>query len=732
MAALGATVVFSSHARAGNGQPTLIGWNNLGMHCMDDDYSVFTILPPFNTIDVQLIDAAGNLVTAADGISVSYEAVADPDGSFNSAAGGKTNFWDFVAVTYGADVPVEWGLAGTRMPGPANEPQPMAFDAGLNWFEGTGIPLTPVDDAGRTNPYPLFRLVARDAMGNLLAETHVVAPVSSEMDCRKCHSSGSGPAAEPAVGWVNDPSDKRDYRLNILLLHDQFNGTSLYQQVTQDNHPVLCAGCHLSEALPGTGVEGIPPLTAAMHARHAQVTDPGTGLVLEDIANRGTCYTCHPGSATRCLRGAMGSAVAADGTMQMQCQSCHGQMSDVGSPDRVGWFDEPNCQQCHTGTATRNNGQIRFTSAFEPDGTPRVAVNPVFATNPETPVPGVSLYRFSAGHGGLQCSACHGSTHAEYPASHRNDNLQSMALQGHIGVVAECTACHAASPPTVDGGPHGMHPVGPAWVSQHDNYGKSTACQSCHGADYRGTVLSRMFADRTLSVSDDGQSRTHHLWRGQTVSCFICHKREDDGRLGGVFTANHAPVVENTLLATAADTPGPLGLAFTDADGDPGSLRIVRQPRHGTVSLAGSVATYFPDAGYAGPDAFTFAAFDGFTDSNLGVVSVTVGEEDSGRDTDGDGLSDQLEYGLGLSADFPTVYRAPAIESLDGQDYLVMKLPYGIPPPDADIVFEVSGDLQNWTAAAPAEQEGYLLRCKEPLPAGAGMPRFLRARMLRP
>ena len=29
---------------------TLIGWNNLGMHCMDPDYSVFALLPPFNTL----------------------------------------------------------------------------------------------------------------------------------------------------------------------------------------------------------------------------------------------------------------------------------------------------------------------------------------------------------------------------------------------------------------------------------------------------------------------------------------------------------------------------------------------------------------------------------------------------------------------------------------------------------------------------------------------------------
>ncbi len=33
----------------------LVSWNNLGMHCMDSDYSVFSILPPYNTIHAQLI-----------------------------------------------------------------------------------------------------------------------------------------------------------------------------------------------------------------------------------------------------------------------------------------------------------------------------------------------------------------------------------------------------------------------------------------------------------------------------------------------------------------------------------------------------------------------------------------------------------------------------------------------------------------------------------------------------
>jgi hypothetical protein len=40
------------------------------------------------------------------------------------------------------------------------------------------------------------------------------------------------------------------------------------------------------------------------------------------------------------------------------------------------------------------------------------------------------------------------------------------------------------------------------------------------------------------------------------------------------------------------------------------------------VSISGATATFYP--GYAGPDAFTYAAWDGDSDSNLGRVLVDV------------------------------------------------------------------------------------------------------------
>ncbi|HQR68439.1 MAG TPA: Ig-like domain-containing protein, partial [Thermoanaerobaculia bacterium] len=613
---------------------TVVGWNNLGMHCMDAGFGVFSILPPYNTIQAQVMDPAGRLAKSDAGLTVTYEAVADPTGSINTTSAGKTDFWDHVKDLFGAAVPVDAGLKGKNMPGAGNRAQPMGFDAALNWFIAEGIPITPYDDAGRKNTYPMMRIKVRDASGSLLASTDVVLPVSDEMDCTACHASGGGNAARPSSGWVFDADPQRDVRRNILRLHDDrnlgnpdylkaltaagYNGAGLAQTVEVNGRPVLCAACHASEALGTPGQPGAVPLTRAMHGRHAGVLDPTNGLALDASANRSACYRCHPGSETKCLRGAMGAAVAADGSLAMQCQSCHGSMSAVASATRTGWLDEPSCGNCHTGTAAKNSGQIRFTSALDASGSRRIPADPTFTTNANTPVAGTSLYRFSKGHGGLQCSACHGSTHAEYPAAHPNDNLQSLALQGHVGTIGECATCHNASPRTTSGGPHGMHPVGPAWVDAHADAaeGGRTACQACHGTDYRGTVLSRSFAGRTLST----KFGTKSLWRGFTVGCYLCH----NGPSSESANPNRAPVVSNLSAAAEAGSPVTIALQATDPDRNALTLRIVSQPANGTVGLAGTTATYRPGPGFAGTESFTYAAWDGAADSNLGAVTVTV------------------------------------------------------------------------------------------------------------
>ena len=99
--ALAAALMLVPRASADAGW-TLVGWNDLGMHCMDADFSVFAILPPYNNIHAQLIDPTGHLVTNPTGITVTYEAVSDPAGSINSTSVGKTDFWQYVGAIFGS------------------------------------------------------------------------------------------------------------------------------------------------------------------------------------------------------------------------------------------------------------------------------------------------------------------------------------------------------------------------------------------------------------------------------------------------------------------------------------------------------------------------------------------------------------------------------------------------------------------------------------------------------
>ena len=68
-----------------------------------------------------------------------------------------------------------------------------------------------------------------------------------------------------------------------------------------------------------------------------------------------------------------------------------------------------------------------------------------------------------------------------------------------------------------------------------------------------------------------------------------------------------------------------------DVDGDALTVTIATQPLHGdvVVNADGSI-TYTPDAGYLGPDSFTYTVNDG-TLSDTGTVSVNCSLPGSGN-----------------------------------------------------------------------------------------------------
>jgi predicted extracellular nuclease len=90
---------------------------------------------------------------------------------------------------------------------------------------------------------------------------------------------------------------------------------------------------------------------------------------------------------------------------------------------------------------------------------------------------------------------------------------------------------------------------------------------------------------------------------------------------------NDIPVAEDQAVTTPEETAIDITLVATDIEGDELTYAIVDQPAHGTVTLAGNVATYTPALNFFGEDSFTFTANDGMVDSNIATVTITVTEE---------------------------------------------------------------------------------------------------------
>ncbi len=436
---------------------TILAANDLGMHCADQDFRIFSILPPYNVINAQVLRKGKEpqMMSPADGVSITYKAVNSnffsdltdtnraPDAADSFTGTGynlpgifKNNFWDsappsatgidkigFIAyeALYPPDILAlfpsspDLGLPApdveklyllgmglhaeqAAMPGAANEPQPFhgyvenlpffikfPFGYTVNNFKrytAEGVPVSAIDDQGRSNPYPLMRIEARDADNKVLASVDAVVPVASEADCAICHASQNIcdhdssntlvcdniandnylndvdfiSDATTVIGVTNEQQVINSAKINIVRLHDFKYGTAIAGTAADGTNGdgtspnVVCANCHYSPALDlahlgpvndnGKEQQNHISMSRAMHNVHGKLpqTDPTSyghlfpimpppgdardPLVAEETL-MATCYNCHPGKKAKCLRGAMGGS----GTV---CQDCHGQMTQVG------------------------------------------------------------------------------------------------------------------------------------------------------------------------------------------------------------------------------------------------------------------------------------------------------------------------------------------------------------------------------------------------------------------
>lgn len=366
----------------------IVGWNNLGMHCYDPDFADLAILPPFNTLWVQVLQVGEPPQVVTQGVEVRYSF---PDNTYSTEP--KSNFWDYAQQLFGLPQPLppNVGLTGKGLSG--------SMDPVGDHFEAVGIPLTEYLDSDLVNRYPFQKaeVVAYDAAtGEELAEQTIVAPVSSELNCMMCHCDD----CDATTRYPIVPTGKVE--TNILTLHDYLSQSQYppgHTTPLMDRRPVLCAECHPDNALGLPGVAPVKDLAYAMHNHHKDLPD-----ITPDTAG---CYNCHPGPETQCLRDVMSQDMA------FQCPDCHGLMADVAN-NPYHWNMEPSCDNpsCH-------GAGYQLTNA---------------------------LYRNSQGHGNLYCPACHDSTHAVAPSREANDGIKFVNLQGNNGTLRDCAACHGAMP----------------------------------------------------------------------------------------------------------------------------------------------------------------------------------------------------------------------------------------------------------------------------------------------
>jgi mono/diheme cytochrome c family protein len=258
---------------------------------------------------------------------------------------------------------------------------------------------------------------------------------------------------------------------------------------------------------------------------------------------------------------------------------------DLTDPDQSRFAVTPRVQKTMTIRATKPYNLV--TQAFESFDEELKIDAPVFRAGKDT-------------HGNVACAACHGAAHAIWPNRDpkANDNVTALQLQGHTGTLLECNVCHdkdsfknetdldgsalySGDPKAgILGGPHNTHPVNdPFWYQKagdggnggwHNNYASKSGrngedqCAACHGADHKGTRLSKTPVDRVFKVMVKNKAKTVKVAAGAQIGCNLCH---DIGMSFPQLTPKSVaalPVTPGSPAANVAAQPAQSGPSATD------------------------------------------------------------------------------------------------------------------------------------------------------------------------
>ncbi|MEW6038252.1 MAG: multiheme c-type cytochrome [Pseudomonadota bacterium] len=199
---------------------------------------------------------------------------------------------------------------GAYMPGRdnpylSNVPQPFSrYEAPDSLFEANLLPLAPIDDQGRVNPFPLIRVEAvTKGTDSVVAKTDTALNVTRDLHCRECHAKGEI-AANPAAPYTSaafhsgawgkesehpahdGPPHHRPEKPDFFDppgagLEDQEYGAALnYSSLHEFYDSMKFLDRMLNGQIKGMG-----------HGGGGDPSDPDLGKVLYDTPRQ--CYGCH-------------------------------------------------------------------------------------------------------------------------------------------------------------------------------------------------------------------------------------------------------------------------------------------------------------------------------------------------------------------------------------------------------------------------------------------------------
>lgn len=405
----------------------LLAWATEGMNTISDNNNKFTMQLPGSTVRAQLFlrDEVPEVVT--EGVTITYRIEKD----FSSPSE-HISFWQHAKQLVGKELPHDTGISGKNLIGTFDP------DEENSAFVASNLPVLPYGNGGKVNPYPLLYVEARTNEGKLLASTRVAVPVSTEWGCRNCHD---GPWRVKDLMGISDRT-----AINILAAHDKNNNTTLVEK-TKAEEPVKCQSCHASSRTGDAGKKGLVSFSAAIHGWHANYLASDK----DDV-----CESCHPAAGDTATQGLRGLHVGKG----VSCVSCHGTMEDHAlgllkaeeengnsgavklmqhlKPQAVAslaevmprdaWNNEPDCSACHPSFETPESGASSVNKWTED---------------------AASLFKNRKDDlDVVMCQACHGTTHALYPAQNGYGEsinniapLQYQKVAAPVGAENNCV-CH--------------------------------------------------------------------------------------------------------------------------------------------------------------------------------------------------------------------------------------------------------------------------------------------------